>query len=85
MQRRTFMKNTALAAGFTATWPWSDLAGDANRPDAPLWDLHVHMAQGFSMPQILELAQQRNVRFGIVEPHQFAAQSKDAKQSSIEH
>jgi histidinol phosphatase-like PHP family hydrolase len=67
MQRRAFMKSTVLAAGFAATWPWSDFAGAANSPDAPLWDLHVHQARGFSMPQILELAQQRKVRFGIVE------------------
>ena len=45
----------------------SDFAGDANRPDSEVWDLHVHRAPGFSIQQILELAQERKVRFGILE------------------
>ncbi len=33
----------------------------------PLWDLHVHLTDRFSMKEVLEIAQKRNVQFGIVE------------------
>ncbi len=67
MERRAFIKETALATGLVAAMPWSGLTQSAEKSDAPVWDLHVHMAPGFSIEQILELGRQRNVRFGVLE------------------
>jgi hypothetical protein len=46
--------------------PVLNFAAPNREPDLP-YDLHVHMARGFSIRQILDLAPKRNVRFGIVE------------------
>jgi hypothetical protein len=67
MNRRTFLKTTALAAGFIAARPSSNLAVSAEKLDFPLSDLHVHLTDRFSIKEVLELGQERNVRFGIVE------------------
>lgn len=67
MKRRAFIKETALAAGLVATAPWSDAIRAAELSDAPVWDLHVHRAPGFSIEQILALGRQRQVRFGVLE------------------
>jgi len=67
MERRRFLKTTALAAGFVAARPLSNLAVSAEQLDFPLWDLHVHLTDRFSIKQAMEIARERNVRFGIVE------------------
>jgi hypothetical protein len=67
MERRTFLKTAGLAAGFVAATPLINLAVSAEKFEFPLWDLHVHLTDRFSIQQVMELAQERNVRFGIVE------------------
>lgn len=67
MKRRAFIKNAGLATSVMAAIPWSNLSRSAQDSEAPVWDLHVHRAPGFSIEQILELARQRKVRFGVVE------------------
>ncbi len=67
MQRRAFLKVTAWAAGFMAARPLSNVAIAAEQPGFPLWDLHVHLTERFSIREVLEIAKERNVRFGIVE------------------
>ena len=67
MERRIFLKTTALATGFLAARPLSNIAVLAEQLDFPVWDLHVHTTDRFSIQQAVEIAQERNVRFGIVE------------------
>lgn len=67
MERRAFIRDTTLAAGLVAAMPWPNLARCEENSAASVWDLHVHRAPNFSMEQILELARQRKVRFGILE------------------
>jgi hypothetical protein len=78
MQRRTFLKTAGLAAGFVAARPFSDFAASAEAFDFPLWDLHVHLTDRFSIKQVMAIAQERNVRFGIVEHPGSAAIRSDA-------
>ncbi len=67
MKRRTFLKTTALAATFLAARPVSNFAATVEELDFPLWDLHVHLTERFTIQHVMELAQARNVHFGIVE------------------
>jgi len=67
MKRRTFIKSAGVAAGMMAATPM--LAGD-KADDAypfPLVDLHVHTTNQFGIDQIMKIAKERNVKFGIVE------------------
>ena len=67
MQRRTFLRTAGLAAGFVAAKPLLNFAAPAEKFEFPLWDLHVHLTDRFSIKQAMEIAQERNVRFGILE------------------
>src|SRR6516164_10714398 len=67
MQRRTFLQRAGMVAGFVAAWPFSNLAAPVDSLDFPLLDLHVHRADSFSIKDILDIARERGVRFGIVE------------------
>jgi hypothetical protein len=67
MKRRTFLKTAGLAAGFMAARPLLDFAVSAENFDFPLRDLHVHLTDRFSIQQAMEIAQERNVQFGILE------------------
>ncbi|HZR19915.1 MAG TPA: hypothetical protein VFE51_21705 [Verrucomicrobiae bacterium] len=67
MKRRKFLKTTALAAGFVAATRLSGLAAPPLKFEFPLWDLHVHLTDRFSIKEVLELANSRNVQFGILE------------------
>ena len=67
MQRRTFLKTAGLAAGFVAARPLLNFAATAEKFEFPLWDLHVHLTDRFSIKQAMEIAQERSVRFGILE------------------
>lgn len=67
MERRTFLKTTALAAGFAAAKPLLNFAAPAENFEFPLWDLHVHTTDRFTIQHAMELAQGRNVHFGILE------------------
>ncbi len=50
-----------------AARPFSNFAVAAEKSEFPLWDLHVHLTDRFSIKEALEIAKERNVRFGIVE------------------
>jgi hypothetical protein len=85
MERRAFLKTTALAAGFVAARPFLNFAASAETFDFPLWDLHVHLTDRFSIKQVMEIAHERNVRFGIVEhPGQGAIRSDADLRNYIE-
>ena len=67
MERRTFLNTVGMAAAFAAVRPIISFAAEAEKFEFPIWDLHVHLTERFSIKQVMELAQERNVRFGIVE------------------
>jgi hypothetical protein len=67
MKRRAFLKTAGFAAGFLAARPLFSLAAPAEQFEFPLWDLHVHLTDRFTIKQVLDIAKDRNVRFGIVE------------------
>ena len=78
MKRRTFLKTAGLAAGFVGLGPCLSLGAPAEKLEFPLWDLHVHLTDRFSIKQAMEIAQQRDVRFGIVEHPGTSAIREDA-------
>ena len=67
MRRRTFVKNSVLTAGTVMAAPALTALGRQINADFPLVDLHVHMSGGFDMEVIMQLAEERNVTFGILE------------------
>lgn len=67
MTRRAFLKTTGFATGFLAAKPLFSFAASAEKLEFPLWDLHVHLTDRFSINEVLGIAKERNVRFGIVE------------------
>ena len=67
MQRRLFVKNSALASGLLAVSPFLGNCNAANDYDFPLTDMHVHRTDKFTINNIMDIAKSRKVRFGIVE------------------
>jgi len=67
MKRRTFVKNTGLAAGMIAATPLTANLFTGDNYDFPLMDLHVHITDQFTIEQAMKLAEERKVKFGIVE------------------
>jgi histidinol phosphatase-like PHP family hydrolase len=67
MQRRDFIKTAGMAGGMMAMSPLLAKMPAFDTGDFPLVDLHVHTTDKFTMDQIMDIARQRNVTFGIVE------------------
>ncbi len=64
-------------AGLLASKPLVSFAPPAEKLEFPLWDLHVHLTDRFTVQQVMDIAQARSVRFGIVE-HPGSAIRNDA-------
>jgi len=64
--RRDFVRAAALTAGAFMARP---LFARSTRPDIDYeyMDLHVHTARSFGMDRIMQLSEERKVKFGIVE------------------
>jgi histidinol phosphatase-like PHP family hydrolase len=67
MQRRTFIKNAGIVTGIMVMSPLSGHVKTFGDYDFPLMDLHVHTTDKFTIDQIMEIAEKRKVKFGIVE------------------
>jgi histidinol phosphatase-like PHP family hydrolase len=78
MKRRTFLKHAGMAAGIMAAAPLMAEPQPGNEPGFSLIDLHVHTTDQFTMEHIMKIAEERKVRFGIVE-HPAAWAIKDDK------
>lgn len=66
MERRTFLKNAAIAGGVLAALPYSrSFAAPAN-DEFPLMDLHVHLTDTFTIDHVMEIAKKTGVQFGIM-------------------
>lgn len=85
MERRTFIKNAGLAAGFIATGPLLGCADPVMKYDFPLLDLHVHTTNQFTIDRIMEIGNQQGVKFGIVDhPISWAIKNDDDLKNYIE-
>ena len=85
MHRRTFIKNTGIIGGAVLASPLLK-AFPNNFENAPytLMDLHVHFTESFTIEMIMELAQKRNVKIGIVEhPADWALKNDEDLKSYI--
>lgn len=68
LQRRDFIRNTGLAVGAVLTAPsLLRAAAGAGDTNVPLLDLHVHTTGEYPIERVLELAEKRGVKLGIVE------------------
>jgi len=67
MKRRDFTKNTAITSGMLFTLPSLSLSKTYKDNDFPIIDLHVHTTNTFTIEKILEIGEEKNVKFGIVE------------------
>ncbi|HJZ39147.1 MAG TPA: twin-arginine translocation signal domain-containing protein [Bacteroidales bacterium] len=73
MKRRTFLKNTGMAAGMLAVAPLLGNCKTAGDYEFDAMDLHVHTTDQFTIEQAMKLAEERKVKFGIVDhPAQWA-------------
>lgn len=85
MERRTFIKNTSLAAGLLVTTPSLSFADSPDKYDFPLLDLHVHTTSEFTIDRIMEVGKKRGVKFGIVDhPVSWALKNDDDLKNYIE-
>jgi histidinol phosphatase-like PHP family hydrolase len=67
MERRTFIKNAGLAGGMMIMSPRLAKEQASEKFDFPLVDLHVHLTDTFTIRTVMDLAEKRNVKFGIVD------------------
>jgi histidinol phosphatase-like PHP family hydrolase len=68
MKRRTFLTHAGLAAGAMAAAPYVSRLQSAGADDAfPHMDLHVHTTDKFTLEHVMRIAEQRKVKFGIVD------------------
>ena len=66
MERRLFIKNTALAGGMMAMSPILSNLNSFGENDFPLMDLHVHLTNNFNIKDVLSIAKKTKVQFGIM-------------------
>lgn len=67
MKRRNFIKNSALTASMISFLPSYACKGSSSLVNPPYLDLHVHTTNDFTIDDILELGEARNVKFGVVD------------------
>jgi histidinol phosphatase-like PHP family hydrolase len=66
MERRTFIKNACMAGGMLAVAPLAVNGSTYSDNDFPLMDLHVHLANNFTINDIMTISKKTGVRFGVV-------------------
>src|SRR5512145_67079 len=67
MKRRTFLKSAGMAAGALAVTPLFGNCNTSNDYPYTVMDLHVHTTDQFTLEYAMKLAEERKVKFGIVE------------------
>lgn len=67
MERRQFIKNAGLAGGMLYISPLYGSANTTGGDDFPLNDMHVHVTPRFTIDNLMEVAQKKNITFGVVE------------------
>ncbi len=70
MIRREFLKNSALSAGLLSFYSAGAFSASINKSKSQMVDYHVHLTDTFTIEDAVKLANERGVKFGIVEhPH----------------
>lgn len=67
MKRRTFLKKASIAGGLMMMPSPFLRKTDATESDFPIMDLHVHITDEFPIERMMQIAEEQNVQFGIVE------------------
>ncbi len=78
MKRRSFIRNAGMAGTMMMIPPFMKNAEATEDFNFPLVDLHVHTTNTFTIDRVMELAKERNVKFGIVEHPAVWALKNDA-------
>ena len=65
--RRYFVKAAALTTGSLMAWPVFSRSFSFPDIDYDYMDLHVHTAPSFGMDRIMQISQEKRIKFGIVE------------------
>lgn len=65
--RRSFLKRSLVISSALTTAPALLLSDSGNDTNIPLIDYHVHLTRSFDIKQAVELAEKRNMKFGILE------------------
>jgi len=65
--RRSFLKRSLIISSALTTAPRLLFSDSGNYTNIPLIDYHVHLTRSFDIKQAVELAEKRNMKFGIVE------------------
>jgi hypothetical protein len=66
MERRTFLKHSAIAGGLLTALPLSQSFGAPAADEFPLVDLHVHLTPNFTIDRVMEISRKTGVQFGTV-------------------
>jgi len=66
MQRRDFLKTVGIAGGAVLTSSLWNNAFAAEDNEFPLYDLHTHLTDTFTIEKVMEIAEKTKVKFGIV-------------------
>jgi len=66
VERRSFLKNTAVVSGLLAALPLSRGFAESADDGFPLMDLHVHLTPTFTIDQVMMIAKKTAVQFGIM-------------------
>lgn len=67
MKRRTFVRNVSMAGGAMAMPNLYSSTNLLRKENFPLMDLHVHNTKEFTIEMAIKIANERNVKFGILE------------------
>jgi hypothetical protein len=67
MKRRNFIRNTAIAGTALFFTPTVVNSKNPDEYEFDLTDLHVHTTDNYTIEKMMEIAQRRKVKFGIVE------------------
>ncbi|MEZ5070732.1 MAG: hypothetical protein R2751_07145 [Bacteroidales bacterium] len=85
MKRRQFIQNATLASGALMASPLLAGTKDTVRRTYSLEDLHVHTTDKFSIENIVEVGQQKNIRFGVVDHPEWAFQGDEELRKWVEN
>jgi histidinol phosphatase-like PHP family hydrolase len=85
MDRRQFIKMAGITTGAIAAAPWCTSLPTENDFEFPLIDMHVHLTYEYHIDRMMEIAEKRGIRFGIVEhPSDWAIKNDNDLQQYID-
>lgn len=67
MNRRNFVKSTALASGMMVAAPGINALASGGNEDYVVTDLHVHTSDELPIEKIVEISEMTGIKFGVVD------------------